>query len=119
MKTFLIQIERYRSPEWQRHQSQKPLYRKFLDVINEPRFKFYVKEGRNYTIKTSAGPGVWENVAKAISQQTTTAGAGKTRSANTSASAIENAIERNVDKVAVGNERKLRVIRRQTARPKK
>jgi hypothetical protein len=36
--------------------------------LNEPRFKFYVKEGRNYTIKTGV-PGVWENVARAIQQQ--------------------------------------------------
>lgn len=44
-------------------------YRRVLEVINEPRFKFYVKEGRNYTIKTGV-PGVWENVARAIQQQT-------------------------------------------------
>lgn len=40
-----------------------------IDVINEPRFKFYVKEGRLYTMKTGV-PGVWEEVAARIRDQT-------------------------------------------------
>lgn len=38
-------------------------------MINEPRFKFYVKEGRLYTMKTKV-PGVWEEVAERIRDQT-------------------------------------------------
>lgn len=43
--------------------------KRVLDVINEPRFKFYVKEGRLYTMKTKV-PGVWEEVAERIRDQT-------------------------------------------------
>lgn len=43
--------------------------RSVLGVLNEPRWKFWVKEGRAYTMKTAA-PGVWEQVAKRIQEQT-------------------------------------------------
>lgn len=39
------------------------------EVMNEPRFKFYVKEGKVYTIKTGV-PGVWENIVRQIKSQT-------------------------------------------------
>jgi hypothetical protein len=38
-------------------------------VMQEPRYKFYVKEGRAYTVPTGV-PGVWDDVAKAIMRQT-------------------------------------------------
>jgi hypothetical protein len=40
-----------------------------LEVISEPRYKFHVKPGRKYTIDTGV-PGVWEEVAKRIQNQT-------------------------------------------------
>lgn len=40
-----------------------------LEVIAEPRFKFFVKEGRLFTTKTGV-PGVWEEVAMRIKGQT-------------------------------------------------
>ncbi|KAF2264464.1 hypothetical protein CC78DRAFT_235477 [Lojkania enalia] len=62
-------IERVKTKEFERLQRQKSLWRRLLQIVNEPRFKFYVKEGRNYTIRTGV-PGVWENVARAIQKQT-------------------------------------------------
>jgi hypothetical protein len=43
--------------------------RRVVEVVSEPRFKFYVKEGRLYTMKTGV-PGVWEEVARRIQEQT-------------------------------------------------
>ena len=61
-------MERTKGPEWRKQQAQRAWWEKFLGVLNEPRFKFYVKEGRMYTQKTGV-PEVWENVAKAIQKQ--------------------------------------------------
>jgi hypothetical protein len=43
--------------------------KRMMEVVSEPRFKFYVKEGRLYTMKTGV-PGVWEEVARRIREQT-------------------------------------------------
>jgi hypothetical protein len=43
--------------------------RRVVEVVSEPRFKFYVKEGRLYTMKTGV-PGVWEEAARRIQEQT-------------------------------------------------
>ena len=40
-----------------------------LEVIAEPRLKFFVKEGKMFTTKTGV-PGVWEEVALRIRAQT-------------------------------------------------
>ncbi|KAF2279388.1 uncharacterized protein EI97DRAFT_430466 [Westerdykella ornata] len=45
-------------------------WRRFLEVVNEPRFKFHVKEGRQFEAKTPAGVGVWRNIARQIRLQT-------------------------------------------------
>jgi hypothetical protein len=50
-------------------QREKGVFKRMMEVINEPRFKFYVKEGRLYTMKTGV-PGVWEEVARRIQEQT-------------------------------------------------
>ncbi|KAF2727392.1 hypothetical protein EJ04DRAFT_517280 [Polyplosphaeria fusca] len=50
-------------------EDKKSIWRSFLGIINEPRFKFYVKPGLAYTHRTGVG-GVWENVAKIIQEQT-------------------------------------------------
>jgi hypothetical protein len=54
---------------WVQRQREKGVFRRMMEVINEPRFKFYVKEGRLYTMKTGV-PGVWEEVARRIQEQT-------------------------------------------------
>ncbi|KAF2691762.1 hypothetical protein K458DRAFT_5274 [Lentithecium fluviatile CBS 122367] len=54
---------------WRQRQAQKSWGRKFWEFLMEPRFKFYVKEGRTYTIRSGV-PGVWEEVAQRIKEQT-------------------------------------------------
>ncbi|KAF1914083.1 hypothetical protein BDU57DRAFT_521259 [Ampelomyces quisqualis] len=68
-KMRLANIEFPKSEEWAKRQREKGIFRRILEVISEPRYKFYVKEGRTYTIKTGV-PGVWEEVAKRIQIQT-------------------------------------------------
>ncbi|KAF2655472.1 hypothetical protein K491DRAFT_429193 [Lophiostoma macrostomum CBS 122681] len=62
-------IERIKSDYLLKDEKSKGIFRKILTVLNEPRFKFYVKEGRIYTIKTKV-PGVWESIAAHIRRQT-------------------------------------------------
>jgi hypothetical protein len=69
MRMRLANIELPKSNEWVKRQRQKSLFKRMYEVINEPRFKFYVKEGRMYTMKTGV-PGVWEEVARRIQDQT-------------------------------------------------
>ncbi|KAH7563574.1 hypothetical protein BM1_00621 [Bipolaris maydis] len=65
----LANIELPKTDAWAQRQREKGIFKRVLDVINEPRFKFYVKEGRLYTMKTKV-PGVWEEVAERIRDQT-------------------------------------------------
>ncbi|EOA85846.1 uncharacterized protein SETTUDRAFT_110758 [Exserohilum turcica Et28A] len=65
----LANIELPKTEAWAQRQREKGILRRMIDVINEPRFKFYVKEGRLYTMKTGV-PGVWEEVAARIRDQT-------------------------------------------------
>jgi hypothetical protein len=68
-KMRLANIELPKSEDWAKRQREKGIFRRMLEVISEPRYKFYVKEGRTYTMKTGV-PGVWEEVAKRIQVQT-------------------------------------------------
>ena len=68
-KLRLANIELPKTDEWARKQRQKGLVRRMLGVLSEPRWKFYVKEGRTYTMKTGV-PGVWEEVSMRIREQT-------------------------------------------------
>ncbi|KAH3910994.1 hypothetical protein HBI56_001950 [Parastagonospora nodorum] len=68
-KMRFANIELPKSDDWVQRQRQKGLFKRFYEAISEPRFKFFVKEGRSYTMKTGV-PGVWEEVAKRIQQQT-------------------------------------------------
>jgi hypothetical protein len=68
-KLRLANIEIPKSDEWARRQREKGFMRRMLGVVSEPRWKFYVKEGRTYTMKTGV-PGVWEEVATRIREQT-------------------------------------------------
>ena len=68
-KLRLANIELPKNDAWAKRQREKGVFRRMLEVINEPRFKFYVKEGRLYTMKTGV-PGVWEEVANRIRDQT-------------------------------------------------
>ncbi|KAF2027024.1 hypothetical protein EK21DRAFT_72864, partial [Setomelanomma holmii] len=70
-KMRLANIELPKSDAWAQRQRAKGIFRRMYDVINEPRFKFYIKEGRTYTQKSGV-PGVWEAVASRIQQQTIT-----------------------------------------------
>ncbi|PSN63287.1 hypothetical protein BS50DRAFT_577048 [Corynespora cassiicola Philippines] len=62
-------IELPKSLAWRQRQKEKSLANRIWDVVKEQRFKFYVKEGRAYTMKTGV-PGVWESIAEKIQQQT-------------------------------------------------
>jgi hypothetical protein len=75
-KLRLANIEITKSDEWARRQREKGLVRRMLGVVSEPRWKFYVKEGRTYTMKTGV-PGVWEEVATRIREQTVAENEGK------------------------------------------
>ncbi|OWY45814.1 hypothetical protein AA0117_g10178 [Alternaria alternata] len=65
----LANIELPKSDAWAQRQREKGIVKRMGEVVREPRFKFYVKEGRLYTMKTGV-PGVWEEVAKRIQEQT-------------------------------------------------
>jgi len=68
-KLRLANIELPKSEAWVKRQREKGIFKRVLEVMSEPRFKFYVKEGRLYTMKTGV-PGVWEEVAMRIQEQT-------------------------------------------------
>ncbi|KAL6712371.1 hypothetical protein ACN47E_000248 [Coniothyrium glycines] len=71
MRMRLANIELPKTEEWAERQRSKGIFKRMFEVLKEPRFKFYVKEGRAYTMKTGV-PGVWEEVAKRIQEQTVT-----------------------------------------------
>jgi hypothetical protein len=54
---------------WKKRQAEKSWGKRALEFVMEPRFKFYVKEGKTFTIRSGV-PGVWEEVAKRIQEQT-------------------------------------------------
>jgi hypothetical protein len=70
-KLRLANIELPKNDAWAKRQREKGIFKRMYEVISEPRYKFYVKEGRMYTMKTGV-PGVWEEVAKRIQEQTQT-----------------------------------------------
>jgi hypothetical protein len=65
----LANIELPKNDEWAKRQRGKGIFKRMYEVISEPRYKFYVKEGRTYTMKSGV-PGVWEQVANRIQEQT-------------------------------------------------
>ncbi|KAJ4326419.1 hypothetical protein N0V94_000094 [Neodidymelliopsis sp. IMI 364377] len=69
MRFRIANIEIPKSDEWAKRQREKGVLRRMWEVVNEPRFKFYVKEGKMFTMKTGV-PGVWEEVAMRIKGQT-------------------------------------------------
>lgn len=71
-KLRFANIELPKSDGWAQRQRAKGIWRRMLEVMSEPRHKFYVKEGRSYTMRTKV-PGVWEEVARRIQEQTTAA----------------------------------------------
>jgi hypothetical protein len=107
-------IERVTSEEWKAMQKEKPFWRRALEVLNEPRFKFYVKEGRNYTIKTGV-PGVWENVAKAIQLQSEAAAAGAGKKMGASGKTLMGVRDGKPIR-PVPASREVKILKRQTAR---
>lgn len=69
MKLRLANIELPKTEAWITRQREKGIFKRMYEVVNEPRFKFYVKEGRYFTMKTGV-PGVWEEVVGRIQEQT-------------------------------------------------
>ena len=90
-KLLFANFELVKSKEWAEQRREKGIFKRILEVLNEPRFKFYVKEGRFYTMKTKV-PGVWEQVSQRIREQT--------------------AFERDERNVAKHNSRRAPVLRR-------
>lgn len=70
MKFRLANIEVPKTDEWAKRQREKGIWMRMLEVVAEPRHKFFVKEGKMFTAKTGV-PGVWEEVAMRIKGQTT------------------------------------------------
>jgi hypothetical protein len=68
----LANLEIPKTEEWAQRQRAKGIWKRMLEVIAEPRFKFFVKEGKMFTAKTGV-PGVWEEVAMRIRGQTSKA----------------------------------------------
>ena len=68
-KRRLANIELPKDEARAKRQRAKGIFKRMIQVASEPRFKFYVKEGRLYTMKTGV-PGVWEEVANRIRNQT-------------------------------------------------
>lgn len=69
MKFRLANIEIPKTEDWAKRQREKGVWMRMLEIIAEPRFKFFVKEGKMFTTKTGV-PGVWEEVAMRIKGQT-------------------------------------------------
>lgn len=65
----LANLEIPKTEEWARRQREKGIWKRMLEVVAEPRYKFFVKEGKMFTQKTGV-PGVWEEVAMRIKGQT-------------------------------------------------
>ncbi|KAL5378247.1 hypothetical protein PMIN06_010888 [Paraphaeosphaeria minitans] len=66
-------IELPKSVAWTQRQRAKSLLKRAWEFVEERRFRFYVKEGVAYTMKTGV-PGVWEEVARGIRARTETKG---------------------------------------------
>lgn len=62
-------IELHKSAAWAQRQREKSLLKRAWEFVEERRFKFYVKEGIAYTMKTGV-PGVWEEIARGIRERT-------------------------------------------------
>ncbi|KAF2877166.1 hypothetical protein BDV95DRAFT_625188 [Massariosphaeria phaeospora] len=105
-------IELPKTKAWHDRQKQKGFWERVFQMMNEPRFKFYVKEGQSYTIRTRV-PGVWEGVAGAIQQQTmaSEAAAGKGGKVRTTATPGPTRLLEDV--------KKQKVVKRQTSRLRK
>ncbi|KAJ4286797.1 hypothetical protein N0V90_013049 [Kalmusia sp. IMI 367209] len=69
-RTFrFANIELPKSDAWRKRQVEKGWVQRAWEVVAEPRYKFYVREGRVYTMRSGV-PGVWEEVARGITQRT-------------------------------------------------
>lgn len=68
-KMRLANIELPKTDAWVERQRAKGIFKRMYEVASEPRFKFYIKEGRLYTMKTGV-PGMWEAIAQRIRDQT-------------------------------------------------
>lgn len=117
----LANLEIPKTEAWAQRQRAKGIAKRMLEVIAEPRYKFFVKEGKMFTAKTGV-PGVWEEVAMRIRGQTTRAG--KEERKAMAATRPRGAIRRPALKGPVVLKRPIKVaerasVKRQTARPAK
>ncbi|CAI6336048.1 unnamed protein product [Periconia digitata] len=65
----MANLQRLKAKSWREDQRKKTPGQKLWELVMEPRWKFYVKEGSSYTVRTGV-PGVWEEVAMRIKEQT-------------------------------------------------
>jgi hypothetical protein len=112
-KLRLANVELPKDEAWAKRQRAKGIFKRTIQVASEPRFKFYVKEGRLYTMKTGV-PGVWEEVANRIRDQTVAEE--EARSAKDGGSKRGVAIRRPVKPVVRVVERTKRQTQRQVGR---
>lgn len=118
MKFRLANLEIPKTDEWAKRQREKGIWKRMLEVVAEPRHKFFVKEGKMFTAKTGV-PGVWEEVAMRVKGQTNRAV--KEEKATATGPTPRGAIRRPVVKGPVVLRRPAKAteearVRRQTAR---
>ncbi|PVI02364.1 hypothetical protein DM02DRAFT_560015 [Periconia macrospinosa] len=65
----MANLQRLKSKSYHEEQKKKAWQQKLWQLVNEPRWKFYVKEGTSFTVRTGV-PGVWESIAASIKEQT-------------------------------------------------
>lgn len=104
-------LEIPKTAAWRKRQSEKSLWWRFKDFVGEPRFKFFVKEGKAYTVRSGV-PGVWEEVAKKIQEQTVKEGMKGLK--KESAVVLTKRVK---PSKVIMNEEKPKALRRQTSRP--
>jgi hypothetical protein len=90
---------------WRERQRQKSWGLRLWELLKEPRYKFFVKEGRTFTVRSGV-PGVWEEVAKRIKEQTVEEGRGGGKAVGSRSSRIGREMEK----------QKVVSVRRQTSR---
>ncbi|KAJ4374309.1 hypothetical protein N0V83_003050 [Neocucurbitaria cava] len=113
MKMRLANIELPKTEAWAQRQREKGIFKRMAEVIQEPRYKFYVKEGRLYTMKTGV-PGVWEEVARRIQDQTV---AEKDETGYSGLGARKPVVLRSVGQMKLGKEMDKQRLKRHTSRP--
>lgn len=106
-------LERVRSQAQNERWAKMSFFRKVFEIINEPRWKFYVKEGRSYTVKSGV-PGVWEEIASVIQRRTEADKRIGNKQSGKKTGMLSG--DESTIKATVVPDRKPKVLRRQTSR---